>query len=563
MMPASTEAAFAPRLNAARARRSRRTSTASASHSTAHTTTSAPATSHGYHGRPVQGASDHHSTGWVSALTAAPSPAASRSRMPQASRSTDAYHRARPDRLRRAAQRAGAAVRGGPVRRRPQWTVAMAAGGPGDRDRRLPPARAAYSGDPAGLRRSGRRRALRRARRRIAAGGTRRAGCCPDRLAVLAGVPLRRAGPPAQRGTAGVPLGVVAPAARRAYRVSSGPGRLGARRTGAGAGRRLRSAHHSRTVHSGRVRRHAGGGRGPGDAAGGHRRAALPRGVRVLADHALRGLGRLPAPVRAGRHRRVRGAGAMAARLASLGPRRCRGGRARGAVRQRRRPGPHAVRRVRQLPRVPRVSGAARAAVRAARGPQLARTAVASQRHRAARGPQLARTAVASQRHRPPAMTAKPLWRMVTGERIPLVQVVKTALATTLAWAAAELVAGHQLPFFAALAALLAVQPSIAQSLSRGLERFAGVIGGVTLAYLLGRLLGVHVWTVGLLILAGLLMGWLLRLGPQGAIQIPISALLVVAVGAGAPGYIEERVVDTALGAAIGVAINALVVPPE
>jgi len=160
-------------------------------------------------------------------------------------------------------------------------------------------------------------------------------------------------------------------------------------------------------------------------------------------------------------------------------------------------------------------------------------------------------------------MTAKPLWRMVTGERIPLVQVVKTALATTLAWAAAELVAGHQLPFFAALAALLAVQPSIAQSLSRGLERFAGVIGGVTLAYLLGRLLGVHVWTVGLLVLAGLLMGWLLRLGPQGAIQIPISALLVVAVGAGAPGYIEERVVDTALGAAIGVAINALVVPPE
>src|SRR6266511_3817368 len=43
MMPASTEAAFAPRLNAARARRSRRTSTASASHADGTGARAAPA----------------------------------------------------------------------------------------------------------------------------------------------------------------------------------------------------------------------------------------------------------------------------------------------------------------------------------------------------------------------------------------------------------------------------------------------------------------------------------------------------------------------------------------
>jgi uncharacterized membrane protein YgaE (UPF0421/DUF939 family) len=150
----------------------------------------------------------------------------------------------------------------------------------------------------------------------------------------------------------------------------------------------------------------------------------------------------------------------------------------------------------------------------------------------------------------------------MTGVAAALVQIVKTALAATLAWAAAQLLVGHQMPFFAALAAILAVQPSVAQSLVRSVERSAGVIGGVTLAYLLGRLFGVHAWSVGVLVLAGLLAGWLLRLGPQGAVQIPISALLVVAVGANAGGYIEERVLDTALGAAIGVTINALVVPP-
>jgi uncharacterized membrane protein YgaE (UPF0421/DUF939 family) len=150
---------------------------------------------------------------------------------------------------------------------------------------------------------------------------------------------------------------------------------------------------------------------------------------------------------------------------------------------------------------------------------------------------------------------------LFAAERSSLVQVAKTALAGTLAWVAAALV-GYPKPFFATLAALLAVQPSIVQSLTRGLERFAGVIGGVTLAYVFGLLFGVHVWTVGLLVLAGLLLGWLLRLGPQGAVQIPISALLVVAIGAGSPGYIQERILETALGAAIGAAINAIVVPP-
>jgi uncharacterized membrane protein YgaE (UPF0421/DUF939 family) len=162
----------------------------------------------------------------------------------------------------------------------------------------------------------------------------------------------------------------------------------------------------------------------------------------------------------------------------------------------------------------------------------------------------------------PRPVIVRPVLRLVTGERIPLIQVVKTALAATLAWGVAELGAGHQAPFFAALAALLAVQPSVRQSLSRALERMAGVVGGVLMAFVFGALFGVHTWSVGLLLLASLLVAWALRLGPQGAVQVPVSALLVVAIGAGTPGYVRDRILDTALGAAIGVALNALVVPP-
>jgi uncharacterized membrane protein YccC len=155
-----------------------------------------------------------------------------------------------------------------------------------------------------------------------------------------------------------------------------------------------------------------------------------------------------------------------------------------------------------------------------------------------------------------------PLWRLLLGERLPLVQVGKTALAATLAWGVMELGFMHAVPFFAALAALLCVQPSVRQSLSRAVERTGGVIAGVLVAFAFGHLLGVNTWSVGLLLLASLLVAWLLRLGPQAAIQVPISSLLVVAVGAGTPGFVHDRIVDTAVGAAIGVTINALVAPP-
>ena len=154
------------------------------------------------------------------------------------------------------------------------------------------------------------------------------------------------------------------------------------------------------------------------------------------------------------------------------------------------------------------------------------------------------------------------MWRLLLGERIPLVQVFKMALAATLAWGVAELGVGHPVPFFAALAALLCVQPNVQQSLSRAVERTGGVLAGVAVAFAFGQLVGMHTWSIGILLLASLLIAWLLRLGPQAAIQVPISALLVLAVGASTPGFVSARIIDTAVGAAMGVTINALVVPP-
>src|SRR3546814_5196517 len=70
-----------------------------------------------------------------------------------------------------------------------------------------------------------------------------------------------------------------------------------------------------------------------------------------------------------------------------------------------------------------------------------------------------------------------------TAKRAPLLQMVKTALATILAWiVAGALIPDGPAPVFAAIAAMLVVQPSLNQSLTKGVERSVGVIAGVVLA---------------------------------------------------------------------------------
>lgn len=147
--------------------------------------------------------------------------------------------------------------------------------------------------------------------------------------------------------------------------------------------------------------------------------------------------------------------------------------------------------------------------------------------------------------------------------RDPLLQMVKTALATVLAWVVCDLlITDGPPPVFAAIAAMLVVQPSINQSLSKGIERSAGVVAGVLLATGLGIAFGSASWVVLIAVSAALALSWALRLTTGSANQIAITALLVLAMGASTPDYAFVRVVETGLGAAIGVIVHLALVPP-
>lgn len=143
--------------------------------------------------------------------------------------------------------------------------------------------------------------------------------------------------------------------------------------------------------------------------------------------------------------------------------------------------------------------------------------------------------------------------------RSPLLQVLKTSVAAIAAWLVCNLALGQQAPIFATIAALLVVQPSVNQSLAKGVERSIGVILGVLLAFAASEVFGKATWVVLAVILVSLLLAWVLRLTPGSANQIPISAMLVVALGGQTPG---NRVVETFIGAAIGLAVNVLIIPP-
>ena len=146
--------------------------------------------------------------------------------------------------------------------------------------------------------------------------------------------------------------------------------------------------------------------------------------------------------------------------------------------------------------------------------------------------------------------------------RTPLLQVAKTSVAVVVAWFLSLALLGEALPIFAAIAALLVVLPSVNQSLVRGLERSLGVVVGVAIAYGAGLAFGDATWLVLAVVVLSLVVAWLARLTPSSANQVPISAMLVLTIGATTPAYAIDRVLETIIGASVALVVNALVVPP-
>ncbi|RXZ47532.1 FUSC family protein [Agromyces fucosus] len=146
--------------------------------------------------------------------------------------------------------------------------------------------------------------------------------------------------------------------------------------------------------------------------------------------------------------------------------------------------------------------------------------------------------------------------------RVPILQVAKASAATIAAWLIAGWLIPGPLPVFAAIAALLVVQPSVNQSFGKAIERSIGVILGVIVATAASLVFGVNSWIILVTIVIAMLVAWALKMTPGTSNQVAISAMLVLALGSSSPEYAVDRILETLIGAAIGIIVNALIVPP-
>jgi len=145
-------------------------------------------------------------------------------------------------------------------------------------------------------------------------------------------------------------------------------------------------------------------------------------------------------------------------------------------------------------------------------------------------------------------------------DRAAIVQIIKVAVSAGLSWALAQWWLDSPAPIWAPITASLIALLTVQASIRDAVEKVFGVIVGILVAIWLGSLIGLHAWSIAVIAGVGVLVGKVLRLGPGAAAQIPINGLFVLALGSAG---IEQRFLDTLIGAGVAVLVNFVIVPPN
>ncbi|MFP1624436.1 FUSC family protein [Streptomyces sp. 5K101] len=115
-------------------------------------------------------------------------------------------------------------------------------------------------------------------------------------------------------------------------------------------------------------------------------------------------------------------------------------------------------------------------------------------------------------------------------------------------------------PLTAPLTALLVVQVTLYSTLTTGIRRVNSVVVGVLIAIGFSVLVGLSWWSLGLIILASLVVGHFVRVD-EFVPEVAISAMLVLGVTQVADTA-WDRVLETLIGAVVGLLFNVVFVPP-
>ena len=156
----------------------------------------------------------------------------------------------------------------------------------------------------------------------------------------------------------------------------------------------------------------------------------------------------------------------------------------------------------------------------------------------------------------------RPLQRFRSGGREAATWTLRLTSVAVASYVAALLMLSSERPMLAPHTALLVAQATPVSLLSTGLDRVASVVVGVLLAVGVSVLLPLTWWSLAIVIGLSLLIGQAVRLR-SNLLEVPISAMLVLGVGAAnTDAAAWDRVAETLVGAAVAVLAN-LVLPPK
>ncbi|WP_406432446.1 FUSC family protein [Streptomyces sp. NBC_01589] len=139
-------------------------------------------------------------------------------------------------------------------------------------------------------------------------------------------------------------------------------------------------------------------------------------------------------------------------------------------------------------------------------------------------------------------------------------QTLRSTAAAVIAYVVAVWTLPQPAPLTAPLTALLVVQVTLYATLTTGIRRVNSVVVGVLIAIGFSALVGLTWWSLGLTIFSSLIIGRMVRVD-EFVPEVAISAMLVLGVSQIA--YTAwDRVLETLIGAGVGLLFNLLFAPP-
>jgi uncharacterized membrane protein YgaE (UPF0421/DUF939 family) len=139
----------------------------------------------------------------------------------------------------------------------------------------------------------------------------------------------------------------------------------------------------------------------------------------------------------------------------------------------------------------------------------------------------------------------------------------QAAVAVAIAWGVSKAVWGHTAPFFAPVAAIIALGQSYHQRARRVAELVVGVSLGIAVADILASQLGTGVPQLALAVFIAVALGLFFGSSPLFVNQVAISTVLVFTIQPPSHGITFARSLDALTGGVVALLVAALLLPTD